>query len=809
MKIITAAVLTLLLAACSRSPEQQLASRWGTFKQYCTDCHNDAEAAGELSLEHRSPADVAAHPEIFEHVVRKLRGSLMPPPGEPRPPTEQVHGLVAALESDLDAAARAKGATPGRVLVHRLNRTEYQTAVHELLGVDLDAAKLLPADTTSDGFDNVAEVLRVTPTYLDQYIAAAREVSIEAVGNPSPPPERSDYRSTLENHTAHVDGLPLGTRGGMLVPHDFPADGEYAFSLDVSSEPGAELRAYPQGWLEYRHRVILTVDGTRVFDGELGGEQELRAVDQEQISAVNAIRRRFHEIRVPVKAGHHEIGATFVARSHGESDYELESFVPGEGIPDVPRVLGVEIVGPYGPSGIGESTESRKRIFICRPETAEEESPCAQKILTHLARLAWRRPVDDGDLAKLLAFYKTGRAAGGFETGIQKGLLAILASTNFLYRVEADVPDGVKPGEAYPITDVELASRLAFFLWSAGPDDGLLGLAEAGKLHEPAVYEREIARMFADPKSRALVDNFAFQWLGLRNAETVEPDPKLYPNFDADLRKAFDEEMALYLDSILRDDKLSVVDLLTARYTFVNERLARHYGIDGVRGDRFRRVELTDPNRWGLFGKGDVLLATAYPDRTSPVLRGAWIMEHLLGTPPESPPPTVNTNLAPASIERPKSVRERLALHRTVSSCNHCHGVIDPLGQALENYNAVGEWRTFERDTGVAIDATGRLASGEQVAGPVDLRNALTANPEQYVQAVVQSLMTYALGRRVEYYDMPTVRAIVRDAARSHNSFASIVAGVANSTPFKMRSVQKTGPTDTVASTQERAAERD
>ena len=777
-----------------------MAKQWGLFSHYCTDCHNDAEAAGDLSFEHRKPAEVAAHPDIFEHVVRKLRGSLMPPPGEPRPPADTVHSFVAALEADLDQAAKAKGPTPGRVLVHRLNRTEYETAVDNLLGLHIDASKLLPAEVTSDGFDNVAEVLRVTPTYLDQYIAAAREVSIKAVGNPAAAPSRSEYRSSAENHTIHLDGLPLGTRGGMLIEHDFPADGDYVFNLNVSSEPGAELRAYPQGWLDYRHHVILTIDGNRVFEGELGGEKELRAVDQEQISAVNAIKARFREIRVPVKAGRHEIGATFLARSHGESDYQLQSFVPGEGIPDVPRMLGVEIVGPYDAAGIGEPTESRRRIFICRPETAQEETPCAKKILTHLATLAFRRPVDDKELQTLLSFYRAGHESGGFEKGIQKGLLAILASTNFLYRVEDNVPPDVKPGEAYPITDIELASRLAFFLWSEGPDEELLSLAESNQLSKPDVYESQIERMLADPRSEALVTNFGFQWLGLRGTDAIIPDPKLYPNFDPDLRKAFQTEMELFLDSILRDESHSVVDLLTARYTFVNERLARHYGIDGIRGDRFRRVELKDPNRWGLFGKGEVLLATSYPDRTSPVLRGAWIMDHLLGTPPESPPPNVNTNLAPVSLERPRSVRERLALHRTSMSCNHCHGVIDPLGQALENYNAVGEWRVIERDSGAPIDATGELASGQKVAGPEDLRAALTTNPDQFVQTVVQKLMTYALGRRVEYYDMPTVRKIVRDVAHSNYTFASIVKSVAESSAFRMRSLPRTGGGETVAS---------
>jgi hypothetical protein len=781
------AAIALLGAACSRAPEEQLADRWPMLDQYCTECHNDAEEAGGLSLEGVTPEAVAGHPEVWEQVVRKLRGSVMPPPGGPHPGVEQVDEFVVALESALDAAAEERGAAPGRVGLHRLNRSEYATAVRDLLGVEIDATRLLPADATSDGFDNVAEVLRVTPTYLDQYIAAAREVSMRAVGNPAAKPERSEYAANNHNRTAHVDGLPLGTRDGLLVEHYFPADGEYVFNLNVSSEIGAELRAYPQGWLEHRHTVILTIDGVRVFEGELGGEDDLRDLDRHQIAAVNAIKDRFRNIRLPVKAGHREVVATFVARNYAESDYPLQSFIPGEGIPDVPHMRGLEIVGPYEASGISEQTRSREKVFICYPQSAEEELPCAERILSHLARLAFRRPTSETELERLLGFYENGREAAGFENGIQKGLLAILASTNFLYRAEpGGPPEGVEPGAVYAVTDLELASRLAFFLWSEGPDDELLELAESNRLSEPEVYERQVERMLADPRSKSLVTNFAFQWLSVRDIDVIEPDPKLYPNFDVDLRQAFVEEMERFVDSILRDESRSVVDLLTARHTFVNERLARHYGISGVLGDQFRRIELDDPQRWGIFGKGSVLMATSYPDRTSPVLRGAWIMEHVLGVPPTPPPPGVETNLAPVD-ELPRSVRERLELHRTASTCNHCHGVIDPLGQALENYNAVGEWRVRERDTGVTVDPVGKLADGRPVSSPADLREAISAEPEKFVQTVAQNLLTYALGRRVEYYDMPSVRKIVRDAAASDYSFAALVKGVANSTPFRMR----------------------
>jgi hypothetical protein len=794
------ASLTLLAAGCSKTPEERLAGELGMVNQYCTECHDDAEQAGGLSLEGVTPADVAAHPERFEKVARRLRGGVMPPPGGKHPGEEQVTAFTAALEASLDAAAAARGPAPGSVAMHRLNRVEYATAVRDLLGMNIDAGAMLPTDVTSDGFDNVAEVLRVSPTYLDQYIAAARDISIKAVGNPAPQPARAEYLSKNKNHNAQVDGLPLGSRDGVVVEHYFPADGEYVFNLRVSSEPGAELRAYPQGWLEYEHTAFLTIDGKKMFEGKLGGEEDLRNLDHLQIAYVDQIKDRFRNIRLPVKAGYRKIGAAFVARSYAESDHRLQAFIPGEGVPDVPQMLGVEVVGPYGPTGISEPTQTRQRVFICYPETKDQEAPCAERILTRLARLAFRRPVTDADMEPLLGFYRSGYSSGGFETGVQKGLLAILASTKFLYRAEpGGPPAGAQPGKAYAITDLELASRLAFFLWSEGPDEELLELAESKRLSDPKVYEAQIDRMLADSRSDSLVTNFAYQWLSVRSLEVSEPDPRLFPSFDNDLRSAFVEEMRLFLKSILLDDKRSVTDLLTANYTFVNERLARHYGIGDVRGPRFRRVELTDQNRWGLLGKGSVLMATSYPDRTSPVLRGAWIMEHLLNTPPTPPPPGVETNLAALSEEAPTSVRERLARHRTVSSCNHCHGVIDPLGQALENYSAIGEWRLAERDSGVKIDSTGTMANGTPVNTPSELRQILASHPEQLALTITQGLMTYALGRTVEYYDMPTVRAIVRESAKHHYSFASIVKGVADSTPFRMRTLPEATEGETVA----------
>ena len=784
----------ILLAACGgpgETPEEAVAAHWSLLDRYCLDCHDDGEAAGNLSLQRVTPASVVDNPALWENVVRKLRGDLMPPPSGPRPGAAENDAFVAALERYLDAAAEVRGLQPGNVPLHRLNRTEYAQTVEDVLGVRIDARAMLPGDLASEGFDNVADVLGVSPTHLDQYIAAARDISILAVGDPTPETGRALYRTELANPTRHVDGLPLGTRGGILAEHDFPADGTYELNLTVSSIPGSELRGYPYGWLDYEHELVITLDDVPVFSEKIGGPEDQLILDQLQIQGVDAIRDRFRNIRLDVKAGRRAVGAAFVARSFAEGDYLLQSLVPGEGVPDIPRLHGLEIMGPYEPSGIGELTESRKRIFTCYPEVERDERPCAERILTNLARRAFRRPVDDADLQPILAFYDAGHEQGGFETGVQKGLMAILASTKFLYRTEPG--EAPQDATAYPITDLELAWRLSYFLWSSGPDDALLALAESGTLDEPAVLEREVRRMLADQRSRSLVTNFGFQWLGVRRLDAIDPDPRLYPNFDEDLRSAFRREMELFLDSVLRGDR-SVLDVISARDTFVNERLARHYGIADVRGDRFRRVELDDPARFGLFGKGSVLMVTSYPDRTSPVLRGAWIMEHVIATPPAPVPPNVETDLAPVPGDIPRSVRERLALHRTEASCNHCHGVIDPLGQALENFNAIGEWRTEERENGVPIDSTGRLAGGIEVNGPDDLRAALLAEPKLFVQALTEKLMVYAIGRGLEYYDMPTVRAIVAEAERADYRFESIVMGIVKSAAFRMR-----GPAEELA----------
>ena len=570
------------------------------------------------------------------------------------------------------------------------------------------------------------------------------------------------YAQPNVNQSFHVEGMPLGTRGGMLVEHFFPADGDYEFSIG-----GLARARYVEG-LEYRHKLILAVDGVKVFENELGGPEDQAAVDLRQAAAVAEINSRFEDIRVPVTAGPHRVAATFVSRTLAESDAVLEPFIPGggevgiiEGEESPLKVERLEINGPFDATGIGD-TPSRQKIFVCRPGAESEEQACAEEILRRFTRQAFRRPVTDADLAIPLQFYANGRANADFETGIRNALTIVLASPEFLYRVES-APEDLAPGSIYALGDFELASRLSFFLWSRLPDEELLALAEQGRLTDPAVLEAQVRRMLADPKAESLVTNFAAQWLDIRGVVGIAPDPDLFPEFNPDLGNAFAKELELFLKSLLLEDR-SALDLIDADHTFVNERLALHYGIGSVRGDAFRRVTLADENRWGLFGKGGILMATSYPNRTAPVLRGAWILEAITGTPPAAPPPNVEAFPENEEGVEPKTVRERLEAHRENPTCNACHGVMDPLGFALENFDAIGKWRTKDRDANEPIDSSGQLADGTVVNGPVDLRNALLEQPDQIVQTLTEKLMTYALGRGVEYYDMPAVRKIVREA---------------------------------------------
>ncbi len=758
-------------ATSPQSPQRAL------LDQYCVACHNQRAKTAGVMFDTLDLAQLSSHADVWEKAVRKLRGGMMPPPGVRRPEQASVDAFVSWLEHSLDEAA-ATNPNPGRIALHRLNRAEYGGAIEDLLGLHIDANAFLPQDDEADGFDNVASVLKVSPSFLDQYISAARIVSTRAIGNPSPRPASATYRPARgTDQSARVDGLPLGTRGGLLVEHLFPADGEYKLNVG-----GLATAGYVRG-MEFRHTLVATIDGAKVFAAQIGGEEDMKAIDQKQAAAVAGVNGRFQNIPFKVTAGPHRIGVTFIARSFAESDEVLSSFKPGQGEERIPRVGSVEVVGPFNPAGLSE-TPSRRRIFACHPASGRDELSCATNILSNVARRAFRRPITDRDLEAPLAFYHSGRETD-FETGIRDGLTAILASPKFLFRAER-VPDKVAPGSVYRISDLDLASRLSFFLSGRMPDDRLLEVAENGHLSEPAVLEAQVHRLLADPKSKSLVTSFAFQWLRVRGIDQIDPDAVVFPNFDEGLREAFRREIELFVDSILREDR-SVLDLLTADHTFVNERLALHYGIPNVRGDRFRRVTLADPNRWGLLGKGSVLMTTSYANRTAPVLRGAWILENIIGTPPAAPPPDVEAFKENKDGEKARSVREIMEQHRAKPSCNACHGVMDPLGFALENFDAIGEWRSKDRYAGTAIDASGKLVDGSAVNGPADLRKALMKRPEQFVQTMTEKLMTYALGRSVEYYDMPAIRAIVRDAARDNYRFSSIVMGIVRSAPFQMR----------------------
>ena len=748
------------------------------IQAYCVTCHNQRLKTANLMLDTADVAHAGNDPELWEKVVRKLRGGMMPPPGVRRPDQPSVDALVARLEHALDDAAAAHP-NPGRVALHRLNRAEYAAAIDDLLAVKVDAAALLPKDDEADGFDNVANVLTVSPSFLEQYIAAARAVTNLALGPATPRATSATYRPPRGTDQAqHVEGLPLGTRGGFAVEHLFPADGEYKLNI-----PGMAIAGYVRG-MEYRHTVIVTIDGMKVFQQQIGGPDDLKAIDQQQAAAVAAINGRFQNIPLVVTAGTHRLVATFVARTFAESDEVLYSFRPGVGEDRIPKIAGVEIVGPFNPAGISD-TASRHRVLVCKPASAADEVPCATRILSTIARKAFRRPVTEQDLRAPLQFFARGRQGQDFETGIREALPAILASPKFLYRAER-TPAAATAGGIHRLNDLELASRLSFFLSGRAPDEALLSAAEKGTLSEPRLLDGQVKRLLADPRASSLVTKFAFEWLKLRPLDDIDPDPVVFPNFDDGLRDAFKRELELFIGSVLLENR-SVVDLLDADYTFVNERLALHYGIAGVRGERFRRVTLADRNRWGLLGKGGVLLATSYANRTAPVLRGAWILENLMGTPPSPPPPDVEAFPENKDGEKARSVREIMEQHRAKPSCNACHGVMDPLGFALENFDAIGEWRDRDRYAGTAIDASGRLVDGTPVSGPVDLRAALNRRPEQFVQTLTEKLMTYALGRSVEYYDMPVIRQIVRDAAGDNYRFGTIVTGIVNSAPFRMR----------------------
>jgi mono/diheme cytochrome c family protein len=781
------------------SSATSVSSQRALIDGYCVGCHNQRTKTAGIMFDTMDLARLSDDAEVWEKAVRKLRGGMMPPPGARRPDRANVEAFVSWLETSLDEAA-AVHPNPGRVALHRLNRAEYANAIEDLFGLRIDAGALLPKDDEADGFDNVASVLTVSPSFLDQYISAARVVSNRALGNPAARATSATYRPARGTDQAvRVEGLPLGTRGGLLIEHLFPADGDY--KLNIS---GLAAAGYVRG-MEYQHTLVVTIDGVKTFQAQIGGDEDLKAIDQQQASAVAAINTRFQNIPVSVTAGPHKVGVTFVARTYAESDEVLHSFRPGVGEDRIPKVASLEIVGPFSTAGVS-NTPSRQRIFVCRPGSSAEELPCATRILSTIARRAFRRPVTDADLAAPLDFYRAARKTGDFDAGIREALSAILASPKFLYRAERSPADAL-PGTAHRISNLELASRLSFFLLGRMPDDALLADAEKGTLSSPKVLETHVRRLLADPRARSLVTNFSFQWLKMRGLDDIDPDAVIFPNFDDGLREAFRREMELFVESILREDR-SVLDLMTADHTFVNERLARHYGIPNIRGERFRRVTLTDSNRSGLLGKGGVLMTTSYANRTAPVLRGAWILENILGTPPAAPPPDVEGFKENKEGEKALSVREIMEQHRSNPSCNACHGIMDPLGFALENFDAIGEWRWQDRWAGTPIDASGQLSDGTAVSGPQDLRKALMRRPEQFVQTMTEKLMTYALGRSVEYFDMPAIRRIVRDAARDNYRFSSIVMGIVKSPPFQMRKIEVSSLKAEVSSPENREVQR-
>ena len=784
-----AGAVPCVLAAAAQAPTGSTSAAQGTPHQWallhdrCEKCHNSEDWAGGVAFDTMLPQDVPADDETWEKAVRKLRGRLMPPPGNPQPDQQTIDSFVSWMEGQLDHAAATRP-SPGSVGLHRLNRTEYAREIHALLGLDVDVKTLLPKDVSSDGFDNIAAVLRVSPAFLDQYITAARNVSRQAIGRVTSKPSSREYRvDTGMDQSEHLDGLPLGTRGGMQIEHYFPADGVYEFSIRNFFFMGAGYVTK----VDKPHHVILTLDGVRVFDQSVGGAQDLKAVDQRQAAAADELQARFNRIRVRVKAGEHQVGATFIERSFAESDSPLQPIAELPEMERAPNIPGIDISGPFDATGIAE-TPSRRRIFICRPASQQEDVPCARRILTHLAEQAFRRPVSEADLKPLMAFYALGRESGGdFEAGIESGLTAILSSTKFLFRAEAAPAGTAQP--IVPVDELALASRLSFLMWSEGPDQELINLASSGRLNDPKVLEAQVHRMLADPRSQSLVTNFAFQWLNVDKIDAIEPAPVLYPTFDSNLRAAFREEMRLFLDSILRQPR-SVLDLLSSDETFLNERLARDYGVPNIRGSQFRRVRLTNPNRFGLLGKGAVLMGSSYGNRTSPVLRGEWILDNVIGTPPESPPPGVQAFKESEPGRQAETVRERLERHRSNPSCKGCHGVLDPLGFALENFDVVGAWRTKDLDAGTVIDASGQLADGTTVDGPVKLRQALLARPDQFVQTLTEKLMTFALGRSLRYQDMPMVRAIVRTADAQGDTFEAILKGIVDSEAFRMREIR-------------------
>jgi len=805
------AVLALVVAGAAMAQpapeelqaEQLLAEKWPLFETYCMECHSFDEYRGGIALEGMQPEDVQANPAVFEKVLRKLKIRAMPPRSQPQPEQQARAQLVAALETTLDAAAAANPYA-GTTTIHRLNRAEYANAIRDLLGVDVDLAELLPSDGGDFGFDNIAELLRTSPMLLDRYLTVGLRVADLALGNKDTTQSVTTYAIPFDtSQTKHLAGMPIGTRGGVAATHYFPADGEYIFSA-------RPLQGVAEGYFgieghDRPHEFLVYVDREIVYSADIGGpEQHNISVGQGFNDVMGVVDEKLTSPRIPVTAGPHEVIFTWRERVAAEQNSwqpTLRNSLEIHNPSGMPRLEKAMIEGPYAVSGVSEMAP-REQILVCRPEVAAEEAACAKEILTRLAQQAFRRPVTDEDIAAPLAFYEDERARGGaFDEGIRVGVARILVSPFFLFRVETDAQDAA-PGAAHAVDSVALASRLSFFLWSSAPDEELLALAAEGQLEDAAVREVQVQRMLADSRANAFIENFVGQWLQLRNLEMrARPALLQFPDFDDNLRKAFRQETELLFAHVLRENR-PVHELLTADYTFADERLARHYGIEGVYGSRFRKVSVTDPKRRGLLGHGSVLALTSATSRTSPIMRGKFILTEFWNNPPPAAPATVPALEVSAPQGRPSTIREQLERHRADPVCASCHDVIDPVGFALENFDVDGSWRDSTRE-GLAIDATGVLLDGTPVDGPEALRAALLQDPELFAGTVTEKMLVYALGRGLDPLDMPVVRSIVRSAAQHEYSLFAIVLGIVESYPFLMRTNSSASSINAVARTED------
>ena len=767
------------------SPEAQQA----LVDQYCLWCHDDLEKSGDLSMSGLDLTDVGQNTEIVEMMIRKLRAGMMPPLGQPRPDAQTLEAFVTSMEAGIDRAAAANP-NPGRRSLARLNRIEYANSIRELLGIEVDVAALLPPDSMGHGFDNMAEALSISPALIEGYMRAAGAISRVAVGDPKASATSATYSiSRTASQMYHVDGAPMGTRGGISVVHNFPADGEYTFAMTFYGESTGGIFGLNNPLAEdYKEQIEVSINGERAEVLEV-----LNSMNESQPAGLSLTTKP-----VSVKAGPQRVSAAFIQRFYGLVDDLIrpiehtiadQQVSTGEGITTLPHLQDLNIRGPFSPTGVS-LTPSRVRIFTCRPTSAAEEEPCATEILSDLATQAYRRPVSAEDLEGLMTFYQTGREEGDFESGVRTALQATLASPNFVFRFE-QVPAGVEPGQNHRISDLELASRLSYFLWSTVPDTELVRVASEGRLPDPTTLEQQVRRMLGDPRSEALSTRFAAQWLRLRDLEGKIPDPILFPQFDAGLGESMRRETELFFGSIVREDR-NVLDLLTGDYTFVDERLAKHYKLPNVIGNRFRRVPLTDENRRGLLGQASILTLTSNADRTSPVQRGKYVMEVLLGSPPPAPPPNVPPLEETERLTGGKilTLRERMEEHRASPICAACHKLIDPIGLALENFDVTGRWRTL--DAGAPIDPVGELYDGTILNGPTSLRQAILDRSDAFVHNFTENLLTFGLGRKVEHYDMPTVRAIARRAAAEDNRFSSFIMGVVGSAAFQMSRAEET-----------------